>query len=262
MRARRRRRAARGDRQRPHQLGRQARLPGHHARRLGAQAGRGGGRGARRASSGATPRRWPPSKRASSSSTATGAVAAANESATRILGRRLRARAAATRSSPAGVAAQREDGAPFPADALPLAVALARHEATHRRRHRRARRRRQRPVAVGELASARRRRGRRQRRRGVLGVRHHRAQAAARPPGLGGPQRPPHGARQPQRVPDRRAGRHRGRATPTASSHWSCSSSTSTASSWSTTRSATPWATRCCWPWPSACARPCPTSSA
>ena len=127
--ARRRQRAARRGGQRPHELGRQARLPGHPARRLGAQARRGGGRGARRDRTplrggggrarrgrrGHRPRRarWPPpTTRPRGSSGPRSHAGHGDEIFT------------------GGRRAVREDGAPFPPDALPLAVALARREAT------------------------------------------------------------------------------------------------------------------------------------
>ncbi|MGA2519805.1 MAG: EAL domain-containing protein [Acidimicrobiales bacterium] len=58
-----------------------------------------------------------------------GAVAATNDSATRILGARLRA-SRGDDIFTGGEAAQREDGSPFPADALPLARALSSQEAS------------------------------------------------------------------------------------------------------------------------------------
>ncbi len=58
-----------------------------------------------------------------------GAVAATNDSATRILGVRLHA-GHGDEVFTGGHAAQREDGSPFPPEALPLAVALARREAS------------------------------------------------------------------------------------------------------------------------------------
>ncbi len=58
-----------------------------------------------------------------------GAVAATNDSATRILGTRLHV-GHGDEIFTGGRRAVREDGSPFPTDALPLAVALARREAT------------------------------------------------------------------------------------------------------------------------------------
>jgi diguanylate cyclase (GGDEF)-like protein/PAS domain S-box-containing protein len=58
-----------------------------------------------------------------------GAVAATNDSATRILGGRLHS-GHGDEVFTGGRAAQREDGSPFPPEALPLAVALARREAS------------------------------------------------------------------------------------------------------------------------------------
>jgi diguanylate cyclase (GGDEF)-like protein/PAS domain S-box-containing protein len=58
-----------------------------------------------------------------------GAVAATNDSATRILGSRLHV-GHGDEIFTGGRRAVREDGAPFPAEALPLSVALARREAT------------------------------------------------------------------------------------------------------------------------------------
>ncbi|HUY22620.1 MAG TPA: EAL domain-containing protein [Acidimicrobiales bacterium] len=58
-----------------------------------------------------------------------GTVAAANDSATRILGDRLR-NGRGDDIFTGGNPAQREDGTPFPPEALPLAASLARHAAT------------------------------------------------------------------------------------------------------------------------------------
>jgi diguanylate cyclase (GGDEF)-like protein/PAS domain S-box-containing protein len=58
-----------------------------------------------------------------------GAVAATNDSATRILGTRLQV-GRGDEILTGGRRAQREDGSPFPIDALPIAVALARRDAT------------------------------------------------------------------------------------------------------------------------------------
>ncbi len=58
-----------------------------------------------------------------------GAVAATNDSATRILGSRVHT-GRGDHIFTGGAPAQREDGSPFPPDKLPLAIALAGHEAT------------------------------------------------------------------------------------------------------------------------------------
>ena len=189
-----------------------------------------------------------------------GAVAATNDSATRILGSRLHV-GHGDEIFTGGRRAVREDGSPFAPDALPLAVALARREAT---------------TNV------------------VIGVRdeHGKDQwlsVSSRP--LGDSEGADNATvvcsvsdiTDRKQLLDRLAWEARNdpltglanrsgflAAVQSAIEHRttrpcspsSCSSSTSTGSSWSTTRSATPWVTRCSWPWPSACGPPCPTSSA